>query len=503
MDGNSPGAGYSIKEATEWHELDMTVLRSGRRDPPDLPLDVFGDRWAAWIATTAEAAAAPPDYVAAPLLACASALIGNARWAQATPGWCEPPHLWVASVGDSGTAKSAGADALQRDVLSEIERRMAGDHPERVREWKAAMEVRKATVEAWERDVRAASKSGNPAPLPPDGTDPPEPQAPRVRVSDVTVERVATLLALAAPKGLLILRDEIAGWLLGLNAYNDAGRAFWIEAYGGRPYRVERQKHPEPIQVARLAVAVAGGIQPDKLAELFRDADDGLLARFMWCWPDPVRFRLSRAAPGTDWAIAALDRLRMLDLGTDENGNTVPISVALAEAAVPMMEAFGQAMQDRQGAAGGLMRSAYGKARGMALRLGLVLTMLRWCGREGFEPPPSVIGETDFAAACDLVADYSMPMAARVFGDAALPTKERDAATLARWIVANKPAEVHVRRLQREERLPGLGTADAIHAAAGVLIEAGWLREPARGAGYQQRGKFAYPVNPALREQAA
>jgi hypothetical protein len=92
----------------------------------------------------------------------------------------------------------------------------------------------------------------------------------------VTVEKVATLLAGAAPKGLLIVRDELAGWLLGMNAYNDAGRSFWIEAYGGRPYRVERQKHPEPIVIPRLAVAVTGGTQPEKLAALFREADDGL-----------------------------------------------------------------------------------------------------------------------------------------------------------------------------------------------------------------------------------
>src|SRR5438477_9308801 len=81
------------------------------------------------------------------------------------------------------------------------------------------------------------------------------PQAPRLRQSDVTIERVATLLATAAPKGLLIIRDELAGWIEGMTSYNNAGRSFWVEAYGGRPYRVERQKHLEPIDVPRLAVA--------------------------------------------------------------------------------------------------------------------------------------------------------------------------------------------------------------------------------------------------------
>jgi hypothetical protein len=45
-----------------------------------------------------------------------SALIGHSRWAQATPGWVEPPHLWLGVVGDSGNGKSPGADCLMRDV---------------------------------------------------------------------------------------------------------------------------------------------------------------------------------------------------------------------------------------------------------------------------------------------------------------------------------------------------------------------------------------------------
>src|SRR5437764_4341995 len=104
-----------------WPEPGMSVLRPDLVPSPSLPLSVFGTAWAEWIATAAQAAACPPDYVAAPLLAAASALIGNARWPQATPGWAEPPHLWLGVVGDSGSGKSPGADSLMRDVLPEIE----------------------------------------------------------------------------------------------------------------------------------------------------------------------------------------------------------------------------------------------------------------------------------------------------------------------------------------------------------------------------------------------
>ncbi len=489
----------------EWGIPDMTVLRLGRRAPPALPQDVFGPEWAGWIVSAAEAAAAPPDYVGLPLLAGASALIGHARWPQATPGWIEPPHIWAASVGDSGSAKSPGADSLLRDVLPIIEQRMLGDFPEKLREWKVTAEIHGAAQEQWKADVRTAQNKKLAPPLPPAENLSPEPQAPRLRQSDVTVEKVATLLATAAPKGLLIVRDELAGWLLGLSAYNDAGRAFWIEAYGGRPYRVERQKTPEPIIVPRLAVAVTGTTQPERLAQMFRDSDDGLLGRFVWGWPDPLPvFRLSQTSPASEWAIEALDRLRLLDLGpgSEPNDPPRPIMVPLSPTAVAMMEEFGQDMQRRQQEAGGLLRSAFGKARGLALRLSLVLEMLLWCGRNGMEPPPAQIGDRAFGNACDLVADYFMPMAERVFGDAAATQAERNAATLARWIIRERAKEVHVRTLQRNVRLPGLNTAGLIHAAAEVLTEADWLAAAGRGkeAG---RPRAAYTVNPAVLEPAA
>ena len=494
--------GFTIRDAgavSAWDKPDMSVMRLGRRAPVRMKLDGFGQQWRDWIAAAAEAASAPVDYVAAPLLSTASALIGNARWAFATPGWGEPPHLWVCAVGDSGSSKSPGADALLRDVLPEIERRMLGDFPDQLRDWQALSAGYEAAQEAWRQEVKAAVKKGTPPPLPPRGAPPAEPQAPRLRQSDVTVEKVASLLASAAPKGLLIVRDELAGWLTGMNAYNDSGRSFWVEAYGGRPYRVERQKNPEPIHIPRLVVAVTGGTQPEKLAEMFKDSDDGLLARMAWCWPDPLPFRLGTRAPDAIWAIDALDRLRLLELarGITPEEAPHPLPVPLTAEAAAMMEAFGQDMQRRQAEAGGLLRSAYGKARGMALRLSLVLTMLRWCGAGGFAEPPAEIDVEAFGAACDLVADYFMPTAERVFGDAASSRPERNAATLARWIDRTKPREVHVRTLQREVRLPGLNNAEAIHAAAGVLVEAGWLAEPPAG-GHQSPKRQAYAVNPAI-----
>jgi hypothetical protein len=378
---------------------------------------------------------------------------------------------------------------------------MQGDFPERLREWKAEMETSKAATEEWEKNVREARKQKVPPPLPPAVQARREPQAPRLQQTDVTIERVASLLAGAAPKGLLICRDELAGWYLGMNSYNDAGRQFWIEAYGGRFYRVERQKHPEPIDVPRLVVAVTGGTQPEKLAALLRDPDDGLLARMLWAWPEPLPFRLGKAQPAIDTAIEALDRLRCLDMapGANPDDKPTPIMVRLHSDMLPAIETFGQDMQARQAEAAGLMRSAYGKARGVALRLSLVLEMLRWCIDPVGHPEPRHIGEEAFLSACDLVEGYFLPMAERVYGDAAANPASRNVSTLARWILRTKPIEVHVRTLQRKVRLPGLRDANAIRQAADELVAADWLRPPVKG-GYQERSRGAYSVNPALLE---
>ena len=458
-----------------------------------MPLEVFGETWKRWLLDAAAAAACPVDYVVAPLLASVSTLIGNARWAQAGPGWSEPPHLWMVAVGDSGTGKSPGADCLLRD---EIERRMVGDYPDRLREWQAAVEFDKIAKKRWQDDLRTAQENKKPLPpMPIPVAQSVAPEKPRLRQHDTTIEQVGAILATASPKGVAMVRDEIAGWLMGMDAYNAAGRAFWLEAHGGRPYRVERRKHgAEPIEIERLAVAVYGGTQPERLSELSTGPDDGLFSRILWLWPDPVPFRLGEETPGVAWAIEALDRLRELDLAPGNPPN--PILMSLAPAARRLMGEFGKEMELRLDQSGGLLRSAYGKARGAALRLSLVLEWLWCCGKADMSLPPDSISEEAFAAAATLVGEYFMPMAERVFGDAGASDAERNAATLARWILKEHPHDMHVRRLLREVRLPGLRSAEHVKAAAKILVDADWLRAPVIGFGAQS--KVVYAVNPQL-----
>jgi hypothetical protein len=213
-------------------------------------------------------------------------------------------------------------------------------------------------------------------------------------------------------------------------------------------------------------------------------------------WPDPVPFRRGAATPNVDWATEALDRLRELDLAPGNPPN--PILMPLAADAQRLMEEFGAEMEARLDQAGGLLRSGFGKARGAALRLSLVLEWLWCCAKADMSLPPDGISKHAFAAAATLVGEYFMPMAERVFGDAGAIDVERDAATLTRWILKERPDEVHVRTLLREVRLPGLRSAEQIKKAADLLVEADWLRAPAKTVFGQPRSRVAYPVNPRL-----
>ena len=499
MDTATADPDFTVGDAPHMPAPDMAVLRLNRRPPPTLPLEVFGPKWAPWIQSAAAAAAAPVDYVAAPLLSSASVLIGNARWAQATKGWAEPPHLWCASVGDSGNGKSPGADPLMRDVLPELERRMAADFPNQIQQWRAAAELQNAKAELWKAEVKTAAKTGHAPPEPP-AEPPEEPQCPRLRLSDVTIEKMAELLATTAPKGLLITRDELAGWFSGQSTYNESGRAFWVESYGGRLFRVERKKLLKPIIVHRLVVAVYGSTQPDKVAALMRDADDGMLARFLWFWPDPIPFNLSLTAPAIDWATNAFDQLRRLEMQPPITSDAppTPVRVPLATAAYPALVQFAREMQTEQVSAHGLMRSELGKGRGHVLRLALVLEFLWWCAADTITAPPSSISERAFVAACCFMADYAIPMAERTYGDAAAKLGDRNAAMLARWILKTRPTEANTRRLLREARLPGLVDAETTHEACQILVDAGWLFEPVSAVGH--RPKSSYPINPRVYE---
>jgi hypothetical protein len=483
----------------EWLEPNMAVLRRSATEPPPLPLDCFGPWWARWLSAAAQGANAPPDFAALPLLAVASAPIGNARWALVWKGWAEPPALWCASVGNPSSGKSPGAAPVARDALARVEATMARDHPAALAAWEAQAAYAAEAAKEWQKGMAAAAKAEEgPRPKPEAATCPPRPVRPRAKVSDATIEKLADLLA-GLPKGVVHVRDELSGWLLNLSRYSGGtDRPFWLEAYNGGPYQVDRQKHPEPVFIPHLTVPIFGTIQPDRLGECLEGADDGLAGRFLWAWPEPLRFARPAAAADADAAAERLLRLERLRMPNDDAGRPRPSYVPFSGEAAAVAADFAGDVQAREDAAHGLMRTALGKARGQMVRLALVLEWLWWSTEAPDAPEPREVGGDAARAAAGLMDAYFLPMAARVLGDASIPDEERHARTLAEWIVATRPERVNVSAIRDGARLPGLRESEPVKAACRYLAEAGWLREPPRDAARPGRPRGDWLVNPAL-----
>uniref|UniRef100_A0A6M3XW27 Uncharacterized protein n=1 Tax=viral metagenome TaxID=1070528 RepID=A0A6M3XW27_9ZZZZ len=61
-----------------WAAPDMSVLSGGRRDPVEMPGDLFGPAWPL-LETIAEGVCTAPDYPGMALLASCASLIGGKR----------------------------------------------------------------------------------------------------------------------------------------------------------------------------------------------------------------------------------------------------------------------------------------------------------------------------------------------------------------------------------------------------------------------------------------
>ena len=138
------------------------------------------------------------------------------------------------------------------------------------RQHETKVEAAKATQKQWLAAVEEAVAAGMPAPPKPVEACKVGPFVrPRLYVSDVTIERVAVLVQ-ARPAGLSLIVDELAGLFANMNCYTQGSdREFWLEAWNGNPYAVERMGR-DPIVLDKLLVSVTGGFQPGQIGARFR-----------------------------------------------------------------------------------------------------------------------------------------------------------------------------------------------------------------------------------------
>src|SRR5262249_42093088 len=156
--------------------------------------------------------------------------------------WYVSPRLWVLLDGDVSVKKTPIINA----ALAEIEAIQG--------------ELQKEYKRQYAEYKKALSDKNDPKPE--------EPEKPlRYFSTDTTVEAIADILS-RSPRGILIKRDELSGWLGSMEKYGGTGgansdRAFWLQSHNGGSYTVDRIKRGETF-IENLSVFIIGRIQPQK-----------------------------------------------------------------------------------------------------------------------------------------------------------------------------------------------------------------------------------------------
>jgi hypothetical protein len=491
-----------MTERDTWPELDMRLVEDDRASAPTLDDDALPAGWAGYITDEAAARGCPHDYVAAGLIAAASELIGNARHVAATATWAEPPHLWIALIGTPSTGKSP---ALRPNVeaMRTIEREAEPAWREACAQHAALVEGARAIEDGWRQSVREATKQGTAPPDRPPGADaPPEPPMPRLMAMDATTEELQHLLA-GQPRGLLYMRDELAGWLGNHDRYGGHGadRAFYVEGWNGGTYVADRVKHRGlPVRIGRTSLAILGGMQPDRLREVLAGPDDGLTARIIYVWPEPVS--IAPLQSDDDGArkrhhrlISAARRLYRLEMDGHPPGELAPRILRLDPDALRLFDEVRREAMERGRSSRGLAAGWHGKTPGRALRLAIVYELLGWAG--GAEGEPRAVSADAMARAAGYL-DYAAAMLDRVTAGLAIGRTEADAAVIARYILATRGGALNERALYQRPGWAWLRDRTRRAAALHVLAEAGWIR-PAAPAGRGRR-PGDWEISPHLSE---
>jgi hypothetical protein len=484
-----------------WGTPDLSLIRQEMIAAPAIPANILPPRWQEWVNDAAEGAGAPPSFIICALFSAAGAAIGNSRWASPWASWREPPALNVALIGKPSSGKSPALDQVVA-LLTRLEAELNQDFPDRRREALRSSKEYAEKMRRYDEEVKEAVKRGTPAPLPPLGNDEAKaPQRRRIYSTESTTEKAARL-AEANPRGLLLQRDELAGWIASMDRYSGGAggdRAFWLQAYGGRVWSPDRIKDENPVNVPHLLWGILGTIQPDRVSTLMMAGDDdGLTARFLYCWPEPLPPRRPARHADNEAAFHRLARLRALAWDDAPEPRVMP----LTERAVDVLQEWRLQVAEMEDSTAGLMLSWLGKLPGMALRLALVLELLAWSETEGGTAEPEAVSERSLVAAVTFLEDFALPMARRTFGAAALPQAERDARRLARWLLQQSPLPgiVNAKELRRMAQGPAIPDAERMEAALRELEAAAWVREAPSRAGGKGRQRKDWAVNPALAE---
>lgn len=273
----------------------------------------------AYVADTSKRLSAPPELIALPLMTTAGASLGRglAIRPKARDSWTELPNLWGAIVAPPSSMKTPCMDAATRLLRGlESERRAA---------YERELEAYKKELAGYELNLKAAkgvaektARAGGDARECPMPEPPEEPTERRLTIHGCTPEKLLSIHG-DNPRGLLVLRDELVGWLRGMDKPGrEAERGIYLQGWAGKiGDRNDTLSRGSDILKASC-LSVFGGIQPGPFTAYMDAPDevakaDGFLQRFsLLTWPEPVPYALVDTEPDRDAEARAEKVMRRL-----------------------------------------------------------------------------------------------------------------------------------------------------------------------------------------------
>src|SRR5215212_4844100 len=367
-------------------------------DPEAFPISALPLTVRQFVREASASVGCPVDYVGLSTLAAVSAAIGDTRRIVIKKDWTEGAAIFGMIVGGPASKKTPAMNLALRPVR---ERQMA---------LKTEYERQKEEHEAALRDYEKAKKDG-----PSELRKPAKPTLVRTYADDTTVERLADILN-ENRRGLLIIKDELSGWLGGMNQYKQGGkgadRQFWLSVHTNQPVSVDRKSSDEPVIVPHPWVSVIGGIQPEVLPDFGKDRGDGLIDRFIPVYPKP------RVGRWTDDEISdhvrdeyarTISSLYKLRHANDEE-DPFPSKVGMTDEAKALFVAEYNRLHDELEAPGfpQRLRPAWGKLEAYFARFALILAMTRVAelGNQGQVGIVERITREDMAGAVQFLAYF-------------------------------------------------------------------------------------------------
>ena len=385
-----------------------TIRRFPRNDTAwQFPTEALTRPVARLVEESAAAIGCRPDAIGLAALVTLGSAIGNSRVISPKGGWTESAAIFGAVIAGPGQKKTP-AIAKAIAPARKLENANQREHDKELDEY--ARELRQYKV-----DEREAIKGGHAA-----GPPPAPPVADRVRVNDTTIEALLPILK-ENPRGLLLERDELVGWVKAMDQYKSGGRGaerqFWLQTHNNFPVSVDRKGEQGTVSVLKPFVSVIGAIQPDVLGDLAENREDGMLERFLFAYPKP-RQSLWTDDEVSQGALVAYDdlygRLRNLSMPKDEHGDPVEVPVTFAPDAREAYIDLYNIHRREMSAPGfpGYLEAAWAKLEAYTLRITLILACCRFV-----EDGSAERVETEDVLRATRLIDYFKDTARRVFGE--------------------------------------------------------------------------------------